>query len=81
MNSTISDDLSREHLSLEAVKCIKNISSNSQAVTLLHKELLEINLSIITYIEESKQRLARLRMSLAHDAKSSHRVVEILSDK
>lgn len=108
MNSTISDDLTREHLTLEAVKCLsrlcfkyrnsscficflcdnklclliaENISSNSQSVTLLHKELLEINLSITAYIEESKKRLAGLRLDLANEAKSSQRVVEILSDK
>lgn len=81
MNSTISDDLTRENLTLEAVECLKNISANSQSVTLLHKELLEINLSITAYIEESKKRLAGLRLELAHDAKSSQRVVEILCDK
>lgn len=59
----------------------ENISANSQSVTLLHKELLEINLSITAYIEESKKRLAGLRLDLAHDAKSSQRVVEILCDK
>lgn len=81
MNSTISDDLSREHLTFEAVKCLKNISSKTQSVTFLHKELLEINLSITAYIQESKKRLARLRLDLAHDAKNSQKVVEILSDK
>lgn len=81
MNSTISEDLAREHLTLEAVKCLKNISSNSHDVSILHKELLEINLSITAYVEESKKRLAGLRLNLAHDAKDSYRVVEILSDK
>lgn len=59
----------------------ENISSKTQSVTLLHKELLEINLSITVYIQESKKRLARLRLDLAHDAKNSQKVVEILSDK
>lgn len=54
---------------------------NSQNITTLHKELLELNLSISAYVEESKKRLAGLRLEAAHDAKSSHQVVEILSEK
>ncbi|KAJ8720896.1 hypothetical protein PYW08_006361 [Mythimna loreyi] len=37
--STVSDDLTREHLTFEAVKCLKNISSNSQNIAKVHKEL------------------------------------------
>lgn len=79
--STISDDLTREHLTFDAVKCLKKISTNSQNISKAHKELLEINWSITAYVEESKKRLAGLRLELALDAKSSQRVVEILSDK
>ncbi|CAH2087862.1 unnamed protein product [Euphydryas editha] len=74
MNSTISDDLNREHLAFEAAKCLKNIFANTQNVTALHKELLEINLSITAYIEESKNRLEGLRLDLVRQATSSHKV-------
>lgn len=109
MNSSISVDLNREHLALEAAKCLsrltlfenrkmtisfvlhsyftmtrllfsENIFANSQNVTKLHKELLEINLSITAYIQESRNRLEELRFDLAHQATSSQRVVDILSD-
>ena len=59
----------------------ENIHLNTKNITTLHKELLEINLSITAYIEESKSRLKALRLELAHQATSSQRVVEILSDK
>lgn len=59
----------------------ENIFTNSQNVTSLHKELLEINLSVTAFIEESKKRLDGLRLNLAHEAKSSQKVVEILSEK
>lgn len=59
----------------------ENISSNNYNIASLHKELLEVNLSITAYIEESKKRLAGLRLDLARDAKSSQKVVEILSEK
>lgn len=81
MNSTISDDLTRDHLALEAAKCIENIFTNNKNVRSLHKELLEVNLSISAYITESKRRLKNLRLELAYEAKSSQRVVEILSEK
>lgn len=59
----------------------ENLFEKSQNVTLLHKELLEVNLSITAYIEESKKRLEALRLGLAREAKSSQKVVEILSEK
>lgn len=59
----------------------ENIFSNNQNLALLHKELLEINLSITAYIEESKRRLGGLRLDLANEAKDSYSVVEILSNK
>ncbi|CAH2055712.1 unnamed protein product, partial [Iphiclides podalirius] len=79
MHSSISDDLNREHLALEAAKCLKNISQNNKNVSDLHKELLELNLSIKTYIEESKIRMKDIRLELASKAKSSTKVVDILS--
>ncbi|CAG4976398.1 unnamed protein product [Colias eurytheme] len=81
MNSTISDDISREHLASEAARCLKNISANNKNVSELHKELLEVNLSISAYVEESKRRLAALRFDLVNSANSSQKVVEILSKK
>ncbi|CAK1589024.1 unnamed protein product [Parnassius mnemosyne] len=81
MHSSISDDLTREHLALEAAKCLKNIAVNTQNVSALHKELLEINLSIRSYVEESKTRLKDIRLELANQAKSANEVVEILSGK
>lgn len=81
MNSTISDDLTRDHLALEAAKCIESIFTNNKNVRSLHKELLEVNLSISAFITESKRRLKNLRLELAYEAKSSQRVVEILSEK
>lgn len=59
----------------------ENIFANSQNITALHKDLLEINLSITAYIEESKKRLEGLRLELARQATSSHKVVDILSQK
>lgn len=47
----------------------------------LQKELLELNLSIKTYIEESEVRLKDLRLKLANQAKNSNKVVDILSKK
>lgn len=58
-----------------------NIFQNSRNVTALHEELLEINLSLTAYIGESETRLKALRLSLANSADSSHKVVDILSDK
>lgn len=56
------------------------ISENDKLVS-LYKELVEINLSLTTYVQESKKRLSELRLDLARNAKGSHRVVELLSDK
>lgn len=81
MNSTVSDDLTRENSASEISKCIKDLSANNRNLSLLHKELLEINLSVKTYVQESKKRLQGLRLDLAHEARSSHQVVELLTEK
>lgn len=59
----------------------ENIFANTKNITEQHKELLEINLSFTAYIEESKRRLQTLRLDLAQQAKSSHRVVEVFNEK
>lgn len=60
----------------------EDLLGNNRKVTLLHKELLEINLTITAYIEEIKKRLKGLRLELANEQNlSTQKVVEILSDK
>lgn len=59
----------------------EDLSANNRNLSLLHKELLEINLSVKTYVQESKKRLQGLRLDLAHEARSSHQVVELLTEK
>lgn len=81
MNSLISEELSRENLALETAKCLEEIFCNNKKVTSLHKELLEINFTLTAYIEESQKRLKGLRLDLANEAKSTQKVVEILSDQ
>lgn len=58
---------------------LEKILENNQNVTQLHKELVEINLSITAYVQESKTRLETQRLYLAQQAKSSQEVVDILS--
>lgn len=91
MNSIISEDLpctdlmrvdlSREDLASNVTECLNDIFLNQKNNSVLHKKLLETNISIVAYIEESKQRLERLRVELARTATSAHKVVEILSEK
>lgn len=57
----------------------EDIAENTKNLSAHQKELLELNLSITTYIEESKIRLKALRLELANQANSSIKVAEILS--
>lgn len=59
---------------------LEDLFTNDKKVRALHKELLNINLTISAYIEESQARLKNLRVDLANEAKSTQKVVQILSD-
>lgn len=58
-----------------------DILSYNKKITSLHNELLEVNLTVKAYIEESQDRLRSFRLALANKAatKSTQQVVEILS--
>lgn len=81
MNSTISDELTRENLALETAKCLREIFVNTEKVNALQREIVEINLSISAYVEESRKNLEELHLDQAKNATSSHQVVQLLSDK
>lgn len=58
---------------------LDHINATYKNIFQKHKELLEINVSIVAYIEESKKRISSLRLKLADDANSAHKVADILS--
>lgn len=57
----------------------EDIFTNTEKITVSHKALLETNLTVIAYIEESKRRLEELRLKRAREASSLKEVVKILS--
>ncbi|KAJ0172594.1 hypothetical protein K1T71_011733 [Dendrolimus kikuchii] len=72
--------LSNDHLANEITNCLEDIYSSTAKITHSHKALLETNLAVIAYIEESKQRLEKLRLKRARKASSLKEVVKILSE-
>ncbi|CAK1542538.1 unnamed protein product [Leptosia nina] len=78
MNS-IDGDCTRDYLASEAARQVENLNITFKNVSSLHKELLEINISVKAYIEESKKRLSHLRLQAANNAKSAQEVAEVLS--
>lgn len=81
MNSILFEESSRDYLALHTAENLKKLYTNTVNTTALVKELLEVNLSLTAYIEESKARLEELRLNLGHAAKSSQEVVEIFTEK
>ncbi|CAH4001627.1 unnamed protein product [Pieris brassicae] len=52
MNSILYDELSRDNLALEAARQLDHINATYKNISQQHRELLEINTSIVAYIEE-----------------------------
>lgn len=81
MNSVLSDDVDRDHLSRETAYHIENLLASTQNITKQYRELLEVNLSVIAYVRESKKRLEALKLEAALKAKDSFEVVDKLCKK
>lgn len=60
---------------------LDHINATNKNISQQHKELLELNSSIVAYIEESKIRISSLRLKLADEAHCSYKVADILSKK